>query len=484
MQPDFKKICYLLSGLTILAGNMLSVSADEITQSYARYHININNAFTEMQVKACFSGDPPGSLRSTSGHAYRYLKDLSNNKAKIGHLNQNKDRINLRGLSDNCFIYAVDLQMAAAQVRVPKVSHRKKKDIVLYTSSWLWLPAGETSTDSIELVFKHPRGYAVSAPWQLIRRADQETVYRRNNTPDDWRSLIAYGKFKVENINVPGATLRLATLNGVSRVRHEHVYNWIEHGARAITQLYGRFPVASPQILVVPVGERGEPVPWGQVLRGGGPAAHLFIDQSRPVSEFYRDWTLIHELSHMLHPYVGSSGSWLAEGLASYYQNVLQARIGTLSERRAWQKLHEGFQRGIKQARTSRTLEQVSRNMSRNHQYMRVYWSGAAISLLADVALRQRGKSLDIAMSELQKCCLITNRPSSAYEVMDKLDSLTETKIFTDLYHQYVYSDEFPDMSQAYQKLGLTTKRNKLIFSNDASSVALRQAIMSPRNSL
>lgn len=480
MKPDFKNICCLLYGFCILAGDMSSVFADEMIPPYARYHISINNALTEMQVKACFYGNLPGLLESTSDLAHRYLKGLSNNKAKISRLNQNKDQINLANLPDDCFIYAVDLRMAAARVRVPKVSHRKKKDIVLYVSSWLWLPEGEISSGSIELVFKHPRTYAVSAPWQLIRREDQETVYRLSNTPDDWRALIAYGKFKVEYINVPGATLRLAILNGASRDTHEHIYNWIEHGARAITQLYGRFPVASPQILVVPVGEHGEPVPWGQVLRGGGPAAHLFIDQTRPVSEFYRDWTLTHELSHFLHPYVGSSGSWLAEGLASYYQNILQARIGTLSERRAWQKLHEGFQRGIKQARTGRTLEHVSRNMSRNHQYMRVYWSGAAISLLADVALRQQGKSLDFAMSELQKCCLKATRPSSAYEVMDKLDSLTETKIFTDLYHQYVYSDEFPDMRQAYQKLGLTTKRNKLIFSNDASSVALRRAIMSP----
>jgi len=52
---------------------------------------------------------------------------------------------------------------------------------------------------------------------------------------------------------------------------------------------------------------------------------------------------------------------------------------------------------------------QVSESMSRNHLYMRVYWSGASIFLLADYALRRQhhnGMSLDSALAALHRCCL------------------------------------------------------------------------------
>ena len=50
----------------------------------------------------------------------------------------------------------------------------------------------------------------------------------------------------------------------------------------------------------------------------------------------------------MLMPYISSRDRWLSEGLASYYQNVLRARDGRLTDTQAWQLLYEGFQRGKK----------------------------------------------------------------------------------------------------------------------------------------
>jgi hypothetical protein len=43
--------------------------------------------------------------------------------------------------------------------------------------------------------------------------------------------------------------------------------------------------------------------------------------------------------------------------------------------------------------------------MHENHAYQRVYWGGAAIALLLDVALREAGSSLDAAMRHLDTCC-------------------------------------------------------------------------------
>jgi predicted metalloprotease with PDZ domain len=115
--------------------------------------------------------------------------------------------------------------------------------------------------------------------------------------------------------------------------------------------------------------------------------------------------------------------------------------------------------------------------MRRDAAFMRVYWSGAAIALLADLKLRRRGQSLDQALSDLQRCCLQSNRKWAAKEIMDKLDELTGTRIFSDLYTRYVHADAFPDLTAAYRHLGLLTKNDTFRLDDSAPLAHVRNAI-------
>ena len=49
------------------------------------------------------------------------------------------------------------------------------------------------------------------------------------------------------------------------------------------------------------------------------------VDASASSRDLRTDWTASHEFAHLLLPYV--SDKWVSEGVASYYQNVLQARV-------------------------------------------------------------------------------------------------------------------------------------------------------------
>ena len=72
--------------------------------------------------------------------------------------------------------------------------------------------------------------------------------------------------------------------------------------------------------------------------------------------------------------------------------------------------------------------------MMRDRSFMRVYWSGAAIALLADVELRRRSggvQSLDTALEAFAACCLPGNRSWRARELLQQLDRLTDTTVFT-----------------------------------------------------
>ena len=125
-------------------------------------------------------------------------------------------------------------------------------------------------------------------------------------------------------------------------------------------------------------------------MRGGGVAAEFFVDETRSLDSFREDWTAAHELSHMLLPFVTRNDRWLSEGLASYYQNVLRARDGRLSEEQAWQKLHSGFERGRAGSGSSSEAKASSSGWG---SIMHIYWSGAAIMLMADSELRMLSDS-------------------------------------------------------------------------------------------
>jgi predicted metalloprotease with PDZ domain len=216
------------------------------------------------------------------------------------------------------------------------------------------------------------------------------------------------------------------------------------------------------------------------VARGGSPAAHFFINQRRPIKEFFDDWTAVHELSHLLLPYVTADDIWLSEGVATYYQNVLRARGGRMAAAEAWQRMHAGFVRGMESA-PGMTLAQATEGMYRDGTFMRVYWEGAAMLLIADVRLRQLTagtQSLDTALAALNDCCARTDRAWSARGLFDKLDEVTGTSVFSEIYDQHVASRNFPDLSQTYRALGVAFGPGGLELSADARERRLRDAIM------
>ena len=136
-------------------------------------------------------------------------------------------------------------------------------------------------------------------------------------------------------LQVGGARLRMVVLDGSPVPDLDHMHAWLTDAAQMVAGLSGRFPVAQAQILVVPDARGNEPTPWAYVMRGGNPAVHFFINQRRPPEEFYDDWTATHELAHLLLPFVDYNDAWLSEGVATYYQTVLRARAGRMSEREA-----------------------------------------------------------------------------------------------------------------------------------------------------
>ncbi|MFN0317900.1 MAG: hypothetical protein ACKVQA_22975 [Burkholderiales bacterium] len=438
----------------------------------------MDEALTTLKARACFDGAPPLYLVAESLDASTALKD-----ARIDGSNRNLEpngtELKLKGAArDACLSYTVDISPAAARhERGGNLSGRVGDDLVVDVGRWFWRPDTLAADEDIWLEFVLPKGIAISSPWKHDEGAASAS-FRAGHTPADWPAVVAFGRFKEHVIDVPGAILRVAVLGVTPKIDAAQIAEWVRNAALGVTTVHGKFPVPQARVLVVPNAHGTEPVPWAFVQRGGGPSAQFLINHRLPAGDFLSDWTLFHELAHLLLPYIGSSDAWLSEGVASYYQNLLRARRGVITPLDAWQRLHAGFARGRK-SQIGTTLADATERMYRNAGFMRVYWQGAAIALLADYRLRVEGRhSLDSALAGLAQCCLPSDRTWSGREVLERLDAITGTTVFTDLYGQYIRSEAFPDLTEVYEGLGLQVRDREVRFAEGSPHTALRDAMM------
>ena len=273
--------------------------------------------------------------------------------------------------------------------------------------------------------------------------------------------------------------LRIEFVGVDDRQRRAELRRWLAETAEATLTAYGRLPLREATVRIKEVRSRSDsPVPWGQTVRQGSVAVLLYVRQGATMEELRADWTAVHELSHLFHPYLGEDGRWLAEGLASYYQNVLRARSGLLDEAEAWRRLDAGFGRGRRENSGMR-LDELSR---RHHGTMRVYWAGAAYWLEMDLALRRSGSSLDAVLAQYSDCCLQGSGKVAPQDFVAQLDRIVGGERFDARYQRYVAARTFPALDATYAALGLReAEAGSLRFSDDAEAVRLRRAVMGRR---
>jgi hypothetical protein len=275
----------------------------------------------------------------------------------------------------------------------------------------------------------------------------------------------------------------VAVLDGTPPPDVDVLSAWVIEAARRVLLVHGGLPVPRVQVVVTPIEGRevrpwrdADPVPFGRVLRDGGAAVQLFVRQTATAAMLSRDWTATHEFSHLLLPYVDRDDGWLPEGFATYYQNVLLARAGVYDAREAWQRIVEGFGRGRRVAYSDTLAESIARS-GENH-VMRMYWSGVAIALLADVELRRTGGSLDGALAGLRRH-LPSDEPWSARRVMVALDAAGGEGVFDGLRRRWIDARDFPEVDAVLAALGVRIETGSVVLDDTAPLAVIRRAITS-----
>lgn len=464
---------YSTVGLLLALTAALAHAAADDAPHYA---VSFDATTSSAQVQLCLAyAHARVRFDADSSGAMRYVRDL---RRDSGRALDSTDRswVASDWRAGECLSYRADLG-AIADAHQPDVGWRIGTDLVAAPQLWLLRP-DTWNAGAAQIRVELPPGWSISAPWMRESSDGKSITFHIPATPPDWSAAVAFGQFAEQRIELSGSVLRLTILGNSAAEDRAKLRAWLERVAHAVLDAYGRLPLADVQVLMIPVAGRSA-VRFGQSVRGQGNALQLLVDPTRPASEFADDWVAVHELSHLMHPYLGDRGAWLAEGLATYYQNVLRARGRIYTPAQAWAELGDGFRRGAQRVGDD-TLERAAMDMHRTHAYQRVYWAGAAFWLTVDRDLRRASdgkQGLDGVLAKFRDCCLPAYREWEPDEFIARLDALAGTTLIGARYRESAAARAFPDWRSVYDDLGIRGEGDALHFDAGARDAKLRDAI-------
>jgi hypothetical protein len=271
-----------------------------------------------------------------------------------------------------------------------------------------------------------------------------------------------------ERFPVAGKIFLLDWRGEFSTEQRTKLKSWMNSVGETVSLLYGELPREEIRIAFKPYPSRSA-VPFARVLRNEPEGVIFYINPDFPLEDFIRDWTAYHELSHLFIPYPGIPDVWFSEGLASYYQNILQVRAGLLTPEQALQKLSAAFERGRDDhGHADLNLGELSAAMRERHAFMRVYWSGALYFLEADIRLRSLDNpmTLDDVLREFANCCLMQAGRWDGMRIVREFDKIVGQPLFVPLYEAYEQTSAIPD----YEGILASPEMDAILSPNPPSS--------------
>jgi len=290
---------------------------------------------------------------------------------------------------------------------------------------------------------------------------------------------------ETDNIQVASSTIQVDFADGPLDLPRSAIVARIATAASAVATYYGRFPVSTARVLVIPVpGRHGvvQGTTWGD-MHGNPGFTRLRIGEHTTASELAADWTITHELTHMAFPSMPedpnedpSAQHWIEEGLATYIEPVERVMIGDLTAEKIWHDMVRDMSQGEPAA--------GDQGLDHTHTWGRTYWGGAMFALVADVQIRQQTHnrlSLQDALRAIVAAGGTIDHDWTLPQALAIGDHATNTHVLTDLYAAWKDAPVQYDLPALWAQLGILTTPNGLEFSNSAPLADIRESITKPK---
>lgn len=311
-------------------------------------------------------------------------------------------------------------------------------------------------------------GLLIPLPVSTAPAEVSSRMFRGTGMPYD-----AFDELHATTLHIGSATQTIAFAPGPLRLTHDRILEWLKTSAKAVTTYYGKFPVPSAKILIVPV--EGEGVEGGQAFGYRGPAIRLLVGDFTTEDALVADWKAVHEMVHLALPDVSQDHLWLAEGLAVYVEPVARVQAGNLKPEKIWADMVRDMPKGLPR--------EGDEGLDHTHTWGRTYWGGAIFCLLADITYRERSNNkvgLQQAMRGVLAAGGTHDQDWPIERILKVADRTAGYPVMEELYAKMRDKPYAPDLAKLWSDLGVTPSGNTVTFSQTAPLAQIREAITTP----
>ena len=299
-------------------------------------------------------------------------------------------------------------------------------------SSWLLRPHVGDADVTMRAVGDGPFAFG-------MRRRGDGYAFRVSELGEG--SYTAFGPLRLRRLPRTDVAIDVALLGAPITMTDDLVVKWIGEAVDLYARFYGRFPVDAT-IFVLPV--EGDAVRFGSVMALTGASVRLFVGRDMPPGATHVDWVVVHELFHLGTPTFRGEGRWLGEGFATYYEPLLRARAGWMSEAELWAHFEEEMPRGVRREGSASSIEE-------RRDIDSMYWGGALFAMIADAKIREAtggAKSLDDAIRAAHAHGANVTQIWSVREFFRIGDAATGTHVLADLHESFALRGDAIDVTR------------------------------------
>jgi hypothetical protein len=285
----------------------------------------------------------------------------------------------------------------------------------------------------------------------------------------------AFDKLAKTDLEVPGGMIHVGFAPGDLVLPKDKILDWVKASAKAVSTYYGRFPVKSLKLLLVPVD--------GPRIRGGttwgyrGAAIRVLLGQTSREDDLHRDWVMVHEMVHTALPDMEERYNWLSEGLAVYVEPVARVQAGDLTAQEIWLAMMRDMPKGLPQA--------GDQGLDNTDTWGRKYWGGAMFCLMADIEIR-KATGNRLGLQDAMRGVLAAGGSHevdwSIERILATADKAVGVNVLTHLHNEWGRKPIAPDLDRLWRDLGLRNKDGSVEFDSAAPLAAIRAAITERRS--
>jgi hypothetical protein len=312
---------------------------------------------------------------------------------------------------------------------------------------------------------------ALLLPAVLSFYAKAQSEYMRGNG----MPYEAFDKLAKTELDVPGGVVHVAFAPGEFALPKERILEWIKTSGRAVATYYGRFPVKSVKLLLVPVD--GARVRGGTTWGYRGAAIRVVFGRESTEDDLRRDWVMVHEMIHLALPDMPERYNWLSEGLAVYIEPIARVQAGDLTAKEIWHAMMRDMPKGMPQV--------GDEGLDVTDTWGRKYWGGAMFCLLADIEIR-KATSNRLGLQDAMRGVLAAGGSHevdwSIEHILATADKAVGLNVLTRLHNEMGLKPVSPALDGIWRELGVKAQGGSVDFDDTARLAAIRAAITEKRS--